>query len=180
MSHEENNESTNQHEEHAEEPKGKDQTDSQKMQNTPETKEIDKMLKEIKQFEDNIRKIDETADLRYLHSDIERLGKYQKSTQTTIKIVTEAIKNNLLDTNTSENLKELENLFYDLNQELFDIPQISIVSQKIILNDVVNKIENNARIQDSIIAALEKMITQKEETLRQLRNLIQERKHTIS
>jgi hypothetical protein len=179
MSHEENNESINQHEEHAEEPKVEEQTDKQKMQNIPETKEIDKMLKEIKQFEDNIRKINETADLRYLHSDIERLGKYQNSTQTTIKIVTEAIKNNLLDTNTSENLNELKNLFYDLNQELFDIPQISIVSQRIILNDVVNKIENNARIQDSIIIALEKMITQKEETLRQLRNLIQERKQTI-
>jgi hypothetical protein len=177
MSYEENNESTNQHEEQVKKITIEKEAE---YQNMPETKEIDEVANQIKQFEENVTKILETMDLKYLHSDIERLGKYQNGTRTTIKIVTEAKKNNLLDTNTSENLNELKNFFYDLNQEISDVPQISIVSQKIILNDVVNKIENNAKIQDSIITALEKMITQKEETLRQLRNLIHERKQTIS
>jgi hypothetical protein len=144
--------------------------------NINETKSLGGALSQIKLFDENLKKTLEVIDIASFSSSIESLKKYEELTSVTMKVIDDSVKFNFVDSNVTDYLNELQNMYYDLNQEIADVPNVSILSQKALLNDIATKMEETIRAQNAYIESLEKVLTYRESEIRQLRAAIEEKK----
>jgi hypothetical protein len=144
--------------------------------NITEAKGLGGALSQIKLFDENLKRTLEVIDIASFSSSIESLKKYEELTNVTMKVMDNSIKFNFVDSTVTDYLDELQNVYYDLNQEIADVPNVSILSQKALLNDIATKMEGTIRAQNAYIESLEKVLTHREAEIRQLRAAIEEKK----
>jgi hypothetical protein len=140
------------------------------------TKGLETAVEQIRLFEDHVKKVMETIDVVSFSSSIENLKKVEESTKETIKVIENSVRFKIINAEISKHLDELKEIYLELNQEIVDIPNVSIVSQEALINDIDTKMEGAIRTQNAYIEALEKELIQKEDEIRQLRTLIEEKK----
>jgi vacuolar-type H+-ATPase subunit I/STV1 len=140
------------------------------------TKGLEAAVEQIRLFEEHAKKVTEMIDVVSFSSSLENIKKFEESTRITVKVMEDSVKINIINTETSKYLDELKEIYFELNQEIVDIPNVSIVSQGALINDMNTKMKETIRAQNAYIESLEKELTQKEDEIRQLRTLIEEKK----
>ena len=176
MSEEKKIEETKEDEETTETPSLEKRHDIPTKIKTSEAKGLGGVFSQIKLFDENLKKTLEVIDVASFSSSLESLKKYEELTSVTMKVIDDSIKFNFVDSNVTDYLNELQNVYYDLNQEIADVPNVSILSQRALINDIATKMEGMIRAQNAYIDSLEKVLTHREEEIRQLRAAIEEKK----
>ena len=139
-------------------------------------KGLEAAMEQIVLFEGNVKKINETVDVITFSSNLDKLKNCNESTRMTMKAMENSMRFNIIDPETLKNLNEIRETYFELNQEAMDVPNVSIVSQSILLNDIDFKMDAVIRVQNVYIETLEKELNKKEDEMRQLRAIIEEKK----
>jgi len=139
-------------------------------------KGLEAAMEQIVLFEENVKKINEAVDIITFSSNLDKLKNYDESTRMTLKAMENSVRLNIMDPETLRHLNEIRETYFELNQEAMDIPNVSIVSQSALLSDIDSKMDVVIRIQNAYIEALENELNKKEDEMRQLRTIIEEKK----
>ncbi len=139
-------------------------------------KGLEAAVEQIRLFEENSKKMIEVIDAVTFSSNLEKLKNYEESTRITLKAMEDSVRFNIMDSETLKHLNEIREIYFELNQEIVDVPNVSIVSQGALINDLAAKMDGAIRAQDVYIETLERELIQKESEIRQLRAIIGEKK----
>jgi hypothetical protein len=160
-------------------------TNSEEKTNTPNketltddsyNKGIEAIVEQIRLFEENVEKIQEVIDITTFSSNLENLKNSEESTRLTLKAIENSVRFNIKNSEIIKLLNELRETYFELNQEAVDVPNISVVSQSALLNDMDRKIDAAIGTQNKYIETLEKELIKKEDEMKQLRAIIEEKR----
>jgi hypothetical protein len=140
------------------------------------TKGLEGAIEQIRLFEENSKKVMDIIDVVSFSSHIENLKKFEESTIRTMNVMESSARFNIIDQKTLKYLNELKDIYYELNQEIVDIPNVSVVSQGALITDIDSKMEGAIKAQNAYIESLERELIKKEEEIRQLKAIIEEKK----
>jgi len=137
---------------------------------------LEAATEQIRLFEENVKKITEVVDGITFSSNLQKLENCEESTKMTLKAMENSARFNIINLETLNHLKEIRETYFELNQEAIDVPNVSIVSQSAILGDIDIKMDAAINVQKAYIETLENELNKKEEEMRQLRAIIDEKK----
>jgi len=140
------------------------------------TKGLEGAIEQIRLFEENAKKVMDVIDVVSFSSHIENLKKFEESTIRTMDVMENSARFNIIDQETLKYLNELKDTYYELNQEIVDIPNVSVVSQGALIKDIDSKMEGAIKAQNAYIESLKRELIKKEEEIRQLKAIIEEKK----
>ncbi len=139
-------------------------------------KGLETAMEQIALFEENVKKLNEAVDIITFSSNLEKLKNCEESTRMTLKAMEGSVRFNIMDPEPLKYLNEIKETYFELNQEAMDVPNVSIVSQSLLLNDIDLKMDAVICVQNAYIENLEKELNKKEDEMRQLRAIIEEKK----
>ena len=102
------------------------------------------------------------------------LGELEKITRTILKIMEESIRHKILDVDAVKYLKAIENGYLDLDQEVRDVATVSVVTQGLLINDIDIRVDRLLQSERTYITSLEEELRVKEETIKQVRMLLEQ------
>jgi hypothetical protein len=118
------------------------------------TKGLEGAIEQIRLFEENSKKVMDIIDVVSFSSHIENLKKFEESTIRTMNVMESSARFNIIDQKTLKYLNELKDIYYELNQEIVDIPNVSVVSQGALITDIDSKMEGAIKAQNAYIESL--------------------------
>ena len=162
-----------------EEPK-KTGTNNTESKNTPiklnesHLKELEPIVNQILSFEENSRKAASVIDKKIFSGKLGSLEELEKSTRMILKIIEESIRHKILDVDATKYLREIENGYLDLDQEMRDVSNVSVVTQGLLINDIDVRVDCLLQSERTYISSLEEELRVKEETIKQIRMLLEQ------
>lgn len=142
--------------------------------NESHLKELEPLVTQILSFEENSRKATSVIDKKIFAGKLGSLEALAKSTRMILKIIEESIRHKILDFDATKYLREIENGYLDLDQEMRDISNVSIVTQGLLINDIDVRVDSLLKSERTYISSLEEELRVKEEAIKQIRILLEQ------
>ena len=142
--------------------------------NESHLKELEPLVTQILSFEENSCKALTVIDKKIFAGKLGSLEALEKSTRMILKIIEESIRHKILDVDATKYLREIENGYLDLDQEMRDVSNVSVVTQGLLINDIDVRVDNLLKSERSYIRSLEEELREKEETIKQIRMLLEQ------
>lgn len=142
--------------------------------NESHLKELESVVNQILSFEENSRKASSVIDKKIFSGKLGSLEELEKSTRMFLKIIEESIRHKILDVDATKYLREIENGYLDLDQEMRDVSNVSIVTQGLLINDIDVRVDRLLQSEQTYIRSLEEELRVKEETIKQIRILLEQ------
>jgi len=142
--------------------------------NESHLKELEPLVNQILSFEENSRKALSVIDKKIFTGKLGSLEALEKSTRMILKIIEESIRHKILDVDATKYLREIENGYLDLDQEMRDVSNVSVVTQGLLINDIDVRVDRILKSERTYISSLEEELREKEETIKQIRMLLKQ------
>ena len=142
--------------------------------NESHLKELEPLVNQILSFEENSRKALSVIDKKIFTGKLGSLEALEKSTRMILKIIEESIRHKILDVDATKYLREIENAYLDLDQEMRDVSNVSVVTQGLLINDIDVRVDSLLKSERTYISSLEEELSEKEETIKQIRMLLKQ------
>lgn len=137
-------------------------------------KELEPITNQILSFEENANKTLSVIDKKIFPGKLGSLGDLEKSSRMIVKIMEESIRHKILDVDAVKYLKAIENGYLDIDQEIRDVSNVSIITQGLLINDIDIRIDRLIQSERTYIISLEEELRVKEEAIKLVQMLLEQ------